>query len=131
MIGFTYFDDTSVPQPTTAELVAALDPAQRLAVLNGFAAKTPPIELKHQEGIATSIIRHLYAAIDAIEEFSRTTCRSDTPPSTVTGLRALVAAGFSDEFTVTQANAITNKMLAMSKSDGTGDFSYYIVEVKK
>ena len=131
MIGFSTYDTPVNTTPTTAELVAGLSSAQRLAVLNGFIAKTPPIELKHATGVATAVIRHLYAAIDRVEEYCRGVMRNSDPPTGIVALRGLVNTEFASEFTAGQSSAIANSMVLWSKSTGDGDFAYYAENVKK
>lgn len=151
-IGFTNYDvATPQPQPTTAELVASLTSTQRGQILDGFSNKILPQRLKSIIFVDPSIIRYLYARIDAIEEWCRLLLRGElvetpeivdpetgeittpavyvTPPTTLAGLKTAVNGEFGTEFTSDQSDSIVDKMIAMSKSDGTGDALYYLSKV--
>ena len=154
MIGFTSYDIVKAPSvPTTAELVSALTAGQRIAILNGFANKILPQRLKKQIFIKPEVIRHMYNRIDAIEEFSRTITRGelvDKPaeyfvetgevknpetyikaPTTVTELKTAVDKEFGDEFSNAQSGAIVDKMIKMSKKDGSGTAAFWLSNVVK
>jgi len=151
-IGFTAYDTPEVvPQPTTAELLAALAPQQRLDILNGFAAKVMPQELRSQIFVDPAIILFLYKRIDAVEEFCRPLLRGElvdtpevvdpetgevttpatyvTPPASVAALKAAVDGEFSEEFSAGESAAVVDKMIAYSKADGTGDAAFYLSKV--
>jgi len=137
MIGFSYYDDVPSTEPTTQEILASLTGAQKLAVLNGFANKTPVIQLKHAVGIHSYAIRHLYQKIDEIEEMARALMRGEvivtpgeppvynTPPTTSGELVAMVQDEFSEDFSTAQVTAVLTKMVEFSKHDGTGNWAYY------
>jgi hypothetical protein len=137
MIGFSSYDEVPATGPTTQEILASLTAAQKLAVLDGFALKTPVTQLKHETGVHSFAIRHLYRKIDEIEERSRALMRGEvivtpgdppvynTPPATQTALRNAIAADFSDDFTETQVTAVLTKMVLYSKHDGTGTWTFY------
>ena len=143
MIGFSYYDEPPSTTPTTQEILAALTAGQKTGILNGFALKTPVTQLKHEIGVHSFAIRHLYRKIDEIEERARALMRGEvivtpgdpptynTPPGTSTALRDAIAGDFSEDFTVTQVNAVLTKMVQMSKFDGTGTWIYYEAEVVK
>lgn len=132
MIGFSHYDVPPSTAPTTQEILATLTGAQKTAILNGFALKTPVTQLKHETpGIGTGAIRHLYQKIDEIEESARFLMRGANPPATATALCNAIQDSFVDDFTSTQVNAILNKMVLYSKHDGTGTFTYYKAEVIK
>jgi len=147
-IGFTYYDSIPVPQqPTTAEIVASLTNVQKVAILDGFVKKILPQRLKYQIDVPKIIIVHLYKKIDAIEERARELMRGEivitsmiidpktgevtkpavmnTPPTTVAQLLSQVQDDFSDDFTGGQVQAILTKMVAYSKHDGSGDWTFY------
>ena len=132
MIGFSHYDVPPSTALTTQEILAALTGAQKTAVLNGFALKTPVTQLKHEtSGIGTGAIRHLYRKIDEVEESARMLMRGASPPTTATALRNAIQDSFVDDFTSTQISAILNKMIQYAKHDGSGTFSYYKAEVIK
>ena len=68
MIGFSAYDVVPSTGSTTQEILAALTAGQKIAILNGFALKTPVTQLKHEIGVHSFAIRHLYRKIDEIEE---------------------------------------------------------------
>lgn len=146
-IGFTYFNIvTQVVKPTTVELLASLTGAQKTAILNGFVKKIIPKTLSYSTGINRSVIRHLYQAIDAIEERAKILMRGEviiTPaeydkdgneikpaeynesPSTSTALGNQIKDDFSGEFTGGQVTAILAKMVKFSKFAGDGNWEFY------
>lgn len=151
-IGFTNYDVVEPQsQPTTAELLAALSGAQRGSILNGFAGKVGPQLLKTQIFIDPTIIKFLYQRIDAIEEYCRTLLRGELvdtpevvdeetgevttpatyvdPPTSVAALKTAVDSEFSEEFSPVESGAIVDKMIAYSKSDGTGTAAFYLSKV--
>jgi hypothetical protein len=151
-LGFTAYDKPNVETQTTQEMLATMTAQDRGAVLNGFTAKKDPTKLKHELGVDKKVIIHLYKMIDAVEEFCRSLLRgeiieqeavydengelvSDTvykaAPNSVAGLEDAVAAEFGEEFTKDQSDAIVDKMIKYSKSDGTGTPPYYLAEVTK
>lgn len=153
-LGFTYYDTKPVPTvPSIQEIIDGMTGPQKVAVLDGFAKKILPKNLSYDvSGLKRSAIIRLYKAIDSIEELSRKYMRGEilvtpeeldengnvvtpavynTPPTTQTELRDVVANSFSDDFTLVQVNAILTKMVEYSKWDGTGDWAFYSTEVVK
>ena len=152
-IGFTYYNEVVSTAPTTQEILDSITDQQKIGVLNGFALKTPVIELKHLTGVDSVSIKHLYRKIDEIEETCRTLVRGEllitpavidietgeettpavynTPPATINALKDDIAALFVVDFDATQVGAIIDKMIAYSKDDGSGDAAYYAAEVVK
>jgi len=126
MIGFTYFDTKPiVVKPTIAELVASLSSADKVLILNGFTKKILPRRLKYLTTVSEQVIKHLYRAIDAVEERSRELMCGETPPSTANQLLTQIQDEFSDDFTSGQVNAILTKMVQYSRFDGSGDWTFY------
>ena len=77
-LGFTYYNEIpQVVKPTTVELLASLTGAQKTAILNGFVKKIIPKTLSYSTGINKSVIRHLYQAIDTIEERAKILMRGE------------------------------------------------------
>lgn len=153
-IGFTYYDEIPIPTvPTTAEIVASLTTNQKVAILDGFAKKILPQRLKYETDVPKIVIVHLYRKIDEIEERARALMRGEVlitpveidpetggviteaeyndPPTTQTALKDAVASDFVEDFTATQIGAILSKMIAYSKHDGTGTWTFYKAEVIK
>lgn len=147
-LGFTYYDSVPVPVvPTIQEIIAGLSGAQKTAILNGFVQKILPKQLAYNvPGLSRSVIRTLYKAVDSIEETSRLLMRGEviitpgdeenppvynTPPASAAALLSAVQDEFSDVFTGPQVNAILSAMIAWSKHDGTGNWTYYSTEVVK
>jgi hypothetical protein len=131
MAGFTHYNEIPSTEPTTAEILASLTNAQKVAVLDGFVANTPIIQLKHEIGVRSFAINHLYTKIDEMEAISRALMRDVTPPSTSGELVTAIEGLFADDFTSAQVTAILTKMVEYSKHDGTGTWAYYSSEVIK
>jgi hypothetical protein len=141
-IGFTtYVQPEPAPEPTLAERFATLSGAQKIAVLDGFSAKTLPNDLKHSVAIAKDLIIGIYREIDAIEETARLLMREEviitegtydgsgneitapeynTAPSTISELKAEVALSFTDIFTTAEVGAVINAMISYSEIDSSG-----------
>ena len=153
-IGFTYYDTIPVqPQPTTAEIVAALSGQEKIDVLNGFIKKIIPNRLKYSTTVPEGVIKHLYRKIDEIEERARALMRGEvlitpavidpntgevttsavynTPPETSGALLSQVQDDFDDDFTAGQVTDILTKMVEYSKHDGSGNWTFYKAEVIK
>ena len=125
MIGFSFYNQPPQVGPTTQEILAALTAVQKTGILNGFALKTPVTQLKHEIGVHSFAIRHLYGKIDEMEERARFLMRSDIPPATSTALVNQIKGDFVEDFTGPQVTAILLKMVKYSKFAGDGDWNFY------
>lgn len=126
-IGFVNYDEP-VAVPTVAELLAALTGPQRIGILNGFAARTSVQQLKAQLGLRSSIIIFFYAKLKEIEMKATEIMRSGFPAASAVALGTAVESYFTD-FTSAQVGAVIDKIVSMSKSDGTGDWTWYSSKV--
>jgi len=149
-IGFTCYEQPAVvPKPTIAEIIASLDNAQKLAVLNGFAYKVAPRTLYYnlKGKVSVDVIRALYKAIRDIRDYSGTLMRGDvettpaetdpktgevitpakmnTPPTSQTALKNAVASKYTGDFNATQVGAIITKMIKCTKPAEKGDWTFY------
>lgn len=136
MVGFTTFDEV-VPKPTTQELLASLTAQQKLGILNSFAKKISATQVKHTYHIRKDVIIYFYHMIESIKITSREVMRglhqglneedipSNPVPVNATELAVQVDIIENNGFSLSQIQAIINKMIAYSKSDGTGDWTWY------
>lgn len=133
-IGFTSYDDPE-PVPTIAELLASLTGPQRSGILNGFAERTSVAVLKGELSLPSSIILFFYGILKQMEQkafelmngqvvINEDPLTYNTPPVDVADLVSQMEPFFTD-FTTVQLTAMANKMIAYSKSDGTGDWTWY------
>ena len=145
MIGFTYFDEVVDTTPTTREILDALSPAKRAAVLNGFSLGKTPLIVVHESRVPLFAVKHLYGKIDEIQRMSAMLLRGEvivtpavmdgdvevtpavynTPPATINELKSEISALFIIDFTEGQSDAVIDKMILYSKSTGDGDATYY------
>ena len=151
MTGFTSYNKKKVAvKPTTAEIVATLSSEQKVGVLNSFCRKTKAVTAASRLLLDAHVVSHLYGKFKAIEIHSKLLMRGEelivpaevneagevtkeavynVPVKTITLLKELVVAKFSEDFTEGQTVAIVNKMVAYSKSNGQGTFAYYKLNV--
>jgi len=136
-LGFTtYTDESIVEPPTLAEMLAALTGVQKTAILDGYADKIPPGNMKQVAPKRTVV--HLYMVMEDIELTCRQYMRGEvvldpgppptynTPPASMTALKTLIAplmvAKYSDAFTQTQVNAVIDKILLVSRKNASGEY---------
>lgn len=125
-IGFISYDSPA-PLPTTQELLASLTFIQKSGILNGFASKKSVIQLKTELNLRSDVITFFYVQLKEIEMKCKEVM-NDQGASSATNLRDKISSFFTD-FTSAQLLSAVNKIVAMSKSNGTGDWSYYSTEV--
>lgn len=128
-IGFQYFDTVANVQPTTQELLAQLSATQRTGILTGFSQRYSPMKIKKiyddqgTKHIPKIIVIYFYEFFNDIQNSADSLMSSGT--YTQLQLRDAVYDIYQDDFTQSQITAILNQRVQYSKSDGSGDWSYY------
>ena len=89
---FTLIDTTTVTQQTEA-----LTAAQRLAVLNGYAAANSPLSVAAGNGIYLPLVRTWYRILRELNDKADEFMRSETPPSTYNALWNAIDTWFDDD----------------------------------
>ena len=151
MIGFYCFDSAPViAQPTMRQRVVALSAETKTAIYNGFANKVHPGHMRTDISQPEDLIEYIYNGISAIQDRARSYMRGEvlltpesttpegivtpatyvTSPATAILLRQAIAAEFIDDFPGADINAIVNLMIAQSKYDGKGNFTFYAANIK-
>jgi hypothetical protein len=146
--GFIHFDEVITPQkPTTQQLLLLLTAAQRGGILDAFAKKVPKGVLAHTEVdgkiIDRRLISYFYDLLEdvrdkateymkeqilvtpaVIEDGVETTpAVYNTAPTTQADLETELLPHF--DLTVPQMTSVCDKMVAYSKHDASGDWTYY------
>jgi len=142
-MGFTtYITPAPAPQPTLLERIAALSSSQKTAILNGYAADTKPLVLKHEIGISQQLIVAINTEITNIRKLTKAIIREEIlitegaydeegneitapvfndAPTSINDLKDEVAANFTDIFTSGQVGAVIDKMIEWSEVDASGN----------
>lgn len=153
-IGFTSFDVKEDTTPTTQEVLALLTNEQKLFILDGFTNKVKPDVLHRMVEVShpAYIVKYLYGKFADIRDESARRMRGEilitpavyddegnetspavynTPPTTSTQLLNEIKDQFAEDFNESQVSAILTKMVKYSKSNGTGNWTYYKTEIRK
>lgn len=151
-LGFYCFTQpTPVVELTTKQKIALLTVPQKTAILDAYINKIPAAHLDHKMGIARELLEDIYETLSTLQDTAKAYMRGEvvitpevshidpvtglkvvdtpavynTPPTTQSALGSVLQPLFIDTFTNAQVTAIVSAMVAYSKYDGTGTFTFY------